>query len=112
VASCRASEDEILLAIKSTFGSDASDTENNVYKKFAAAAPLIIDDIGVARVTDFTFDVWENIIGRRYRENAPTLITSNYSIDGLEKRIGVRVTERIRESKMIYEYIGENRRRV
>jgi DNA replication protein DnaC len=109
-------EDEILVAIKSTFNPAAKMTEGEVYDLFTAPEPLIIDDIGAARTSDFTFDVWDVVIGRRYREECPTLITSNYlpvergKERALVDRIGDRAFDRIRESKMMFELGGENRR--
>jgi DNA replication protein DnaC len=103
-------EDEILITIKSTFGAAAKMTEGEAYDLFTAPPPLIIDDMGTTRSTDFNFDVWETIIGRRYREDRPTLITTNYAPEQLGGRIGVRALERIRENKTMLEYAGENRR--
>ncbi|MDR0330162.1 MAG: ATP-binding protein [Chitinispirillales bacterium] len=103
-------EDEIFLRIKQSFEKNAKKTEYEVYESFAHSYPLIIDDAGVEKTSEFTLSVWERIIGRRYRENYPTMITSNLNIDELAARMGFRITERIRESKMIYEYTGENRR--
>jgi DNA replication protein DnaC len=103
-------EDEVLLTIKSAFGNDATTTEKGAYRQYTMSWPLIIDDIGISRVTDFTLDVWETIIGRRYRNDYPTLLTSNYGLDDLIKRVGDRVVDRIRESKQVVEYVGENRR--
>jgi len=105
-------EDEILIAIKSTFSPAAKLTEGEAYDLFTGGAPLIIDDLGISRVSEFTFDVWETIIGRRYREERPTLITTNYAPTQLQGRIGVRAAERIRESKTMFEYVGENWRAV
>jgi DNA replication protein DnaC len=112
-------EDEILITIKSAFNPAAKMTEGEAYGLFAGDAPLIIDDLGASRVSEFTLDTWEIIIGTRYREERPTLITTNYdpTIDPPSKdplalfpRIGIRAVERIRESKMMFELGGANRR--
>jgi len=121
-------EDVIFSEIKSTFSGEAKETEREVYARYTAPYPLIIDDVGIERPTDngFTVSVWEKIIGARYRENMPTMMTSNYVIynkprgeltedekrGSLAARVGHRVEERIRESKQFYVYeSGKNWRR-
>jgi len=111
-------EDEILVTIKSTFNSAAKMTEGEAYDLFTSPAPLIIDDLGASRVSEFTLDVWDVVLGRRYREEYPTLITSNcLPVErGRERalidRIGDRAFDRIRESKMMFKLDGDNRRAV
>jgi len=103
-------EDEIFQQIKGTFDHEATMTEREAYKKFTKRDPLIIDDVGCSRPTDFTFEVWETIIGRRYREECPTMITTNLDPERLRKFLGDRVFDRIRESKLMFRYDGKNRR--
>ena len=80
------------------------DTDDNLYR-YQSVALLMIDDIGVERLTDWGAESMFSIISSRHNALLPTLITSNYTLGQLAKRIneqvggvmGFRITERLHE---------------
>lgn len=65
-------------------------------RKYRNVACLVIDDIGVENVTDFSLATMFDILDSRYRRNLCTVITSNFDLDKLAARYGVPHGERIR----------------
>jgi len=97
-------ESDMVLSIKRAFDKDSTVTEYEAYRSFMRSGPLIIDDVGVSKSSEFVLSVWDTIINERYSNNCPTLINTNLDVDTLTGHVGVRVMERIRESKMIYTF--------
>ncbi len=56
---------------------------------------LIIDDLGTEFLTQYTLSTIYNLINNRLISGKATIISTNYSIDDLEKKYTPRVTSRI-----------------
>jgi DNA replication protein DnaC len=85
---------QIFLSIKSVFNSD-SKTEEDVIRKYTEVDFLVIDDIGVEKVSDWSLQVWYMIIDERYSMMKPTLYTSNLSIGNIADTLGARIASRL-----------------
>ncbi|MGH4028741.1 ATP-binding protein [Actinomycetota bacterium Odt1-20B] len=72
---------------------------------------LIIDDLGAAKSSEWTEEITERLINRRYNEMLPTLITTNLGMTDLRAHIGDRAASRLAEmtDKVILD--GPDRRR-
>ena len=101
-------EQQIFSDIRQSFGENPEMSEHKAYEKYTRGAPLIIDDVGVEKSSEWVLSVWEKIIGQRYDDCSPTMLTSNLNIDELKDYFGVRVAARIREDKKIVEYVGKD----
>lgn len=78
--------------------------------RFRNAAILAIDDIGVEGATETRREYIYGLVNTRYTSSKPTLITSNCSLDVLERRLGDRVASRIAEMCVEHELTGPDRR--
>jgi len=85
---------DLLLEIKRAFNSQEI-TELDIIEKYTSATYLVLDDIGVEKRSDWTFTVFYKIINDRYISNLPTIITSNCSLDDLDKHFDERIVSRI-----------------
>jgi DNA replication protein DnaC len=85
----------LFLEIKNSFNSEGSETEKAIMNKFCSIPFLIIDDIGVERVTEWALQVWYMIIDRRYAQMMPTVYTSNLSVGDLAAKLDKRIASRI-----------------
>lgn len=56
---------------------------------------LILDDLGSERETDWTMERLLIIVDGRLTKLKPTIFTTNYDLQDLEKRVGMRVASRI-----------------
>lgn len=82
-----------LIECAKGFGDNLRREEN--LSKYRNCACLVIDDIGVENVTDFSLATMFDILDSRYRKNLCTVITSNFDLDKLANRYGVPHGERI-----------------
>lgn len=80
---------DLLQKIKNTF-SGGSVSEENVLGVYKRVPLLVIDDIGKEPPTEWAISTIYNIINGRYESYMPTIITSNYDINSLIKRLTPR----------------------
>lgn len=60
--------------------------------------------------TDFALDAYTQIIFERYNACLPTVVTTNYTAEGLAGQIGEPVVSRLREMCAWVEVAGTDRR--
>lgn len=101
---------ELIHAIKRDF--DVSAGEKHHYEDELMEYPsiLFLDDLGAEKPTEFVAETIYLIINRRYNDMKPTIITSNFRLDGLADRVGDRIASRIGEMCDIFELDGKDRR--
>lgn len=125
---------ELLNRIKRTFN-DKNASEAEIMDPVFAADVLVLDELGAARVTDWTFDAIENVINGRYNARRTTILTTNLpnlppggsaQVDGgadygraaasalrsetLGDRIGARMHSRLQEMCQVIEVSGDDYR--
>ncbi|WP_338669323.1 ATP-binding protein [Pseudodesulfovibrio methanolicus] len=84
-------------SIKNTWSRDSHVSEAEVLGKFFAPDLLILDEVGVQFGSEADRIVLYDIIDGRYGRVRPTIIASNLSLDGLQRAIGLRSMDRMRE---------------
>lgn len=82
----------LLTDIKATFDSKTSTA--TFLDEICKADLLVVDDIGVEKVTDWSIEQLYLIVNRRYNSNRPLICTSNYDSNGLNRRLGDDITAR------------------
>ena len=101
---------ELLFQIKQTYNKTNSMTEEEIIEKYSEADFLILDDFGVERTTDWSFQLLYIIINRRYDNMKKTVFTSNFSLGELAERLGdERLTSRIQHMCVIKKFNGDYR---
>ena len=73
---------------------------------------LIIDDLGTEFITPFTVTQIYNILNDRINRSKPVIISTNLSLDELEKKYSERVTSRIIGSYTPLFFIGNDIRQI
>ena len=93
----------LLDELKATFD-DKDKSAQDLMSKFATCDLLVLDDIGTGKINEWNVGVLYQIINERYISGKPLVITSNYSLSELEKRLIVgdkfsarRIISRIEE---------------
>lgn len=71
---------------------------------------LVIDDIGAEKMTDYVRQIAYFIINSREQHMRQTIITSNYSLDQIDKMIDSRVSSRIAGMCEVIKLTGKDRR--
>jgi len=88
---------DLLIEIKQTFEYDSQEKESKVIEKYTSTPCLILDDIGVEKITEWTLQTLYTIIDKRYKDMKQTLITSNIGLKELRDNLGERIPSRIAE---------------
>lgn len=79
-------------------------------ESFKECALLVIDDLGTGKVTDWSSEIFYNIIDSRYSNLKPTIITTNLNIEEFKKRTDERLASRIFEMCKGVKFEGEDYR--
>ena len=78
---------DLLAELRATF-SNQEHSEMEIIEKYSEAKYLVLDDIGIEKTTDWTFQTLYLIINRRYEYLRPTIFTSNLSLEKLAEQLG------------------------
>ncbi|SDF80818.1 MULTISPECIES: ATP-binding protein [unclassified Duganella] len=84
-------------AVKETWERGAAKTEPQVLRELISPDLLILDEVGVQFGSDTEKLIMFDIINGRYESRRPTIIISNLALGELEKYLGARAVDRLRE---------------
>lgn len=76
----------LLSELKRTFNDPAKSTEG-LLDRYCQCTLLVMDDIGAGQTTEWNVGIVYQIINARYNNELPTIITSNYDLDNLGRRL-------------------------
>ncbi|AZR74263.1 hypothetical protein BBF96_13145 [Anoxybacter fermentans] len=103
---------DLIQTIKTSFHPESQVTADKILRQLQEVPVLLIDDLGTEYITEFTSSTLYQIIDKRYREERPFIVTSNFSPNELSKRMGLmgeRIFDRIVETCDYYQLIGDVR---
>jgi len=83
---------------------------NPTYKEITREGILIIDDLGAVKLTEWVQQMTYYIINEREMRVLPTIITSNFNLNEIDKMIDPRVSSRIGGICEILQMNGKDRR--
>lgn len=86
------------------------DTEA-VLERYRTLGLLFIDDLGAAKLTEFTEEATYRLINGRYEDMRPSIFTSNLPMHELKEAIGDRIASRLAETCIRVVLDGPDRRR-
>lgn len=111
---------QIFTKIRNTYNREGM-TEHEILETFEKAPLLIIDDLGKEPATEWSTSTLFEIVNARYEATLPTIITSNYSLPDLTRRLVARNTgdsttaaatvDRLKEMCRIYQITGDSWRK-
>lgn len=84
--------------------------EVDVAEQMVNAKVLFLDDLGVEKTSDWTREVFFNVINERYTWMRPMLITTNLTMQEIAKVYGDRMASRLVEMCEIRKFAGPDRR--
>lgn len=76
--------EQLLADIRRTYD-EKGISEYEVFDIYMKADLLVIDDLGKEQCTEWAMTALYKILNARYEDMKPTIITTNYNADGLEK---------------------------
>lgn len=124
---------DVFKQLQASYSGQTSQHEDDILRPILSAELLVLDELGAARVTDWTFEVVEHVINQRYNRQRATIITTNFPFLGpashdtpntssyaiarastreetLGDRIGARMFSRLSEMCCVVEMRGEDYR--
>lgn len=99
---------DLFIKLRNSF-TKAEETEFEIIKAATAAHLVIFDDIGAQKLSDYAIEAWYGIIDARYRNESPTVFTSNLKLGEICKCMSDRIASRL-ASGIVFEMGGEDRR--
>jgi DNA replication protein DnaC len=87
----------IVQRVRASWREDAAQTEEQVVEGYASDALLVLDEVGVGYGTESELIHLYDVIDRRYRRRAPTMIVSNLNVPALKDFLGERLFDRLQE---------------
>lgn len=81
------------------------------YKRRLYESPLLfVDDLGVAKYSDWVEECTGDLVDDRYQRGCPTIYTTNLHFEAMFKVLGDRVASRLAEQCDIVDVLGDDRR--
>lgn len=96
---------------------DPSSSHATAATKARFVPVLALDDLGAERPTDWAREQLTTLIDARYEHGRPTIVTTNYAVGDLARRlghddpvVGQRIVSRLTEDALVYRMAGGDRR--
>lgn len=83
----------------------------DVLHRYRTVELLFVDDLGAAKLTEFTEEATYRLVNGRYEDMRPSIFTSNLPLPELKNAIGDRIASRLAETCMRVVLEGPDRRR-
>ena len=100
----------LLMELRNSFKDNAENSEWQIINHYAKVRPLVLDDLGAEKTSEFALQSLYIIIDKRYSEMRPTIITSNLTVDEIAEKVGDRIASRIAGMSKVIELKGRDRR--
>lgn len=99
---------EFLLELREGIGGKKDSRHQHLLALARNVRLLIFDDIGAEKSSDWVQETLFVLINHRYEQMLPTILTTNFSLDELDNRIGKRITSRLIEMCRCIRMEGED----
>ena len=92
---------ELLLEIRASFNGGQKGTEQEIIERYCSCPVLVLDDLGAEKSSDYSITTLYLIIDRRMRNCKRTIITTNLTLEEIEKNLDARIASRLAGMKII-----------
>lgn len=100
---------DLLNNIRASFHNRKSEDEYDEVKFLSYAPFLFLDDLGAEKSSEWATSTIYSIIDARYREELPTIVTTNLSLPEISEKLDPRIASRLSSGKII-QLTGPDRR--
>ena len=94
---------DLLDYLRSTFAPDSPIAHDDLLDRIRTADVLVLDDMGAERSTPFAEDKLFQIVGYRYEERLPTIITTSHRIEDIAAT-RPRIASRLQDPLVVTEW--------
>ena len=88
---------DLMDELKARFGDGAGEQAEAYFERLGDEPFLVLDDVGAEYESAWSVQRVAALIDRRYRSEAPTILTTNLTHRELAERYGKRLADRLRE---------------
>lgn len=88
---------QAVRSVKDTWSKGNAKTESDAIRAMTAPDLLVLDEVGVQFGSDFEQHLLFDVLNDRYANMRPTILLSNLDADEVQKFLGERVIDRLRE---------------
>ncbi|WPX08187.1 ATP-binding protein [Anaerocellum danielii] len=99
-----------LAKLKQLYSQSSGEMEIEVLNSFKNADLVILDDLGAESSTGWAVEKLYMLVDMRYRDEKPLIVTTNYDLEQLKERLGIRIFDRLIEMCYPVEIGGTSRR--
>lgn len=99
---------DLFIKLRNSF-SKGNESESDIITSAAGKNLVIFDDVAAQKLSDYAIEAWYNIIDRRYREELPTIFTSNLNLEEISKFMTDRLASRL-ASGIVFRMQGPDKR--
>lgn len=100
---------DILSDIRNAIATGSNEVAS-IENQMCSSSLLIIDDLGKEKQSQFTNELLYRVVNTRYKEMLPLIITTNYTMQELAKRLDYAVFSRIVEMCRAVDMTGDDYR--
>ena len=97
---------DLLDYLRATFAPESEVTHDDLLDRIRNADVLVLDDMGAERSTPFAEDKLFQIVGYRYEERLPTIITTSQQIEAIASA-RPRIASRLQDNMVVEEMAME-----
>ncbi len=94
---------DLLDYLRATFAPDSPITHDDLLDRIRTADVLVLDDMGAERSTPFAEDKLFQIVGYRYEERLPTIVTTSHQIEAIAAS-RPRIASRLQDPLVVTEW--------
>jgi DNA replication protein DnaC len=77
----------LLGKLKESYSGEVKESESEIIDLYSTIELLVLDDLGKERVNEWVLEKLYLIINARYENNLPLIVTTNYNIDDLPRKL-------------------------
>jgi len=92
---------DLLLHVRATYGKREGKDEGGIVDTLSTVPILILDDLGAEKPSEWAVSTLYSIIDERYREERPTIVTSNLSLSQIASQLHERIASRLSAGKIV-----------
>lgn len=101
---------EMLMDIRNTFKTNSESTEEMEMDLYSTCDLLVMDDLGAMKITEWAVQSLDIIVDRRYRNQKPTVVTSNYTLKEISENFDNRIASRFGGMCSLIRFGGKDKR--
>lgn len=84
---------DLLDHLRATFNPGSDTTYDRLFEQVRNAPVLILDDLGTQSATQWAQEKLFQVLNHRYNSQLPTVVTTNLTLDRLDERLRMRLTD-------------------